>query len=341
MKHRHILPVPLLTALLLAGCGPDDSDSANNPASSVNLVFSTFTIDRQEDLEESLFRDFYRGIEPASADNTDARAWAHALRDHIGIFIGSTPVEDGRAYKSVRNPFDLMAQVIASNQVDNFRDGRRFISDRIDKEVAGTFNTRSNDASIRFVDQEAVNDEKSAVADREWRYETLAWTYAPAQDDGVSGTVSRIIQYTARPPAGADTAEPPELQSLLVGSQFSEEFKAIGYNQPEIVEASFTALTIGRMSLSQDFISEKRDNLFISETNAIEVGGQMPDCVRVELDYQMARVTVFTSESEDPLIDDEATADPDDKMKNMAYCGNQESGSEEISYAAEAVPDRK
>lgn len=339
MNKRHTLGLLAATLLTVTACGSDDSgDSALNPATDVELVFSNFELERPEDLQASLFWDFYRGIEPIDTSNSDASAWSAALRGHIDTYIGSEKATGGRGYSVLRNPYDLMAQVIAAGDVANFRDARQYISERIDRGVAGTFNSRSNDASIRFIDREATEEGLPRPA-REWVYPLLAWVYAPAGENS-SDKVIRTIQYIARAPAEGVSAGVPELQSLLVGTQFdSASFGTQGYNSPELVEASFTARTIGRMSLSQDFIDTKTDTLFISETSAITVNGESPDCVRAVLDYPMARLAIFTSKDEPARIPDDSTQDQDDTRENPDYCGNKTS--ETISYATEAVAGRQ
>ncbi|MDX1634331.1 MAG: hypothetical protein R3280_06835 [Marinobacter sp.] len=339
MNQRHTLAFLGVTLLTLSACGSGDSgDSALNPASDVELVFSTFTIERRQDLEASLFWDFYRGIEPADGNDADASAWAQALRDHVDAFMGSQPASEGLGYSRLRNPYDLMAQVIAAGEVANFRDARQYISERIDLGVAGTFNSRSNDASIRFIDQGATEQGLPLPA-REWVYPLLAWVYAPAGENS-SDKVIRTVQYIARAAEEGVSAGVPELQSLLVGTQFgSASFGTLGYNPPELVEASFTGRTLGRMSLSQDFIAELTDTLFISETDAITVNGQSPDCVRAELDYPMATLVIFTSRDEPAQIPDASTADPDDSRDNPAYCANKTDAT--TSFATQPVPGRQ
>lgn len=339
MNQRHTMALLPLTLALLGGCGSDDGgSSAINPASSVELMFSTFTVERQADLEASLFWDYYRGIEPADASDDSAAAWSAALRNHIDTFMGTARVADGGSYGQLRNPYDLMAQVIASGEVANFRDARQYISERIDQGIAGTFNSGANNAVIRFIDRQAT-EEGAPRPDREWVYPILAWVYAPAGENS-SDKVIRTVQYIARNPEAGKTTGVPEVQSLLVGSQFgSAEFVTVGYNSPEMVEASFTGRSIGSMSLSQDFIDTKTDILFISQTDAITVDGQSPDCIRAVLDYPMARLEIFTSKDEPARIPDESTTDDDDTVENPDYCGNKTTAT--TDYATEAVAGRQ
>lgn len=325
MTPHHTLALLAALLPLLSGCGPETSNSAYNPASNVDVVFSTFTLKDETNLQETLFWDFYRGAEPADGEPSEARDWVDELRRVVDLYMGSEPTADGTSYQSVRNPYDLMNQVIASNEIRNFYDGRRYISSRIDLGQSGTYNSRSNGAFIRFTDQTASND-KAALADREWQYPTLGWVYTPGGDNSAN-KVFRTIQYIARTAPADETAPPPELQSLLVGGQYDPtQFAIDGYNHPELVEASFTArhADIGRMSLSKDFITKHSDSLFISQNEHIDVNGETPDCVRAELDYRMQTLSLYTSENEPATVPDDSTVDPDDTKPNQAYCGNKE-----------------
>lgn len=323
--HHTLALFTVLASLGLSACGPDTSNSALNPASNVDVVFSTFTLSKESELPDTLFWDFYRGSEPADGEPAEARDWADALRQVVDLYMGTEPTADGSSYQAVRNPYDLINEVIAANAIRNFYDGRRYISERIDLGQAGTYNSRSNGAIIRFTDQTAENSD-AALADREWRYPTLGWIYTPGSETSAN-KVFRTVQYVARTAPADETATPPELQSLLVGGQYDpSQFVIEGYNHPERVEASFTArhADVGRMSLSQDFMTEKRDTLFISQNQHINVNGQTPDCVRAELDYPMQTLSLYLSENEPATVPDDSTADPNDTMDNPDYCGNKE-----------------
>lgn len=340
MRHNRLFAVITAFTLLLAGCGPDDGgDSAFNPATNVDLVFSTFDLTdvegRPSNLEHTRFRDFYRGIEPADPGNADARALADALRSHIDVFIGGVRSANGIDYNRVRNPLDLMNQVIASAEVTNFQEGRSYISDRIDAGEAATYNTRPAGALIRFTDQQATLA-RAALADRVWLYQTLAWTYNPLGPDNEPGfeKVYRTIQYVAQPAADDETAEPPELVSLLAGSQFdATSFSAFGYNRPEFATVDYLSRSYGSMELRQEFSGLKTDTLYLSNTKGLTVAGQNPDCVLVTLDYPQAELVVFMSEGEPATL----TSGAD----NPAHCSHQVPGEEWLRYATVAVAERQ
>lgn len=155
MRHSCLFAAVSLTLLTLSGCRVDsggDSSSTLNPASNVDLTFSTFDLadtDRAppNTLSKTRFADFYPGIEPNGADQTaEYQATAADIRRHIDRFIGAEPTSDGKSYRKVRNPLDLMNQVISVGRVDNFDEGRSYIRRRIEADESGTYNSRANQA---------------------------------------------------------------------------------------------------------------------------------------------------------------------------------------------------
>lgn len=65
-----------MTTLALAGCGLEDTGpSAFNPATNVDLTFSSFDLQNTEVAPDNLsytrFWDFYRGIQPAAEGSDD------------------------------------------------------------------------------------------------------------------------------------------------------------------------------------------------------------------------------------------------------------------------------
>jgi len=280
-----------------------------NPAQDVDLTFSTFNLTNTETVPDNLdhtrFWDFYRGIEPTGSDSEDQQTVAE-IRSHVDIFIGATPSDDGTHYVSVRNPLDLMNQVIAYGNVDNFDEGRRYIRQRIADSEAGTYNSRSNGAQIRFTDQAATLD-AAPLNDRVWMYPTLDWRYLPqaAEGSGLTEKVYRTIQYVSRSVDDAVKEDQPELLSVLAGSRFdANEFVALGYNAPEYATAEFLSRNYGRVELQQDFL-EDVDTLFIKspDKEVIDLSrypkynntDTSPDCLRVDVDYHVATVRIFAS----------------------------------------------
>ena len=118
MRHSCTFAAVYASLVALSGCGLEDTGpSAFNPATDVDLTFSSFDLENTDTSPDNLantrFWHFYRGIEPAD-DNADDRETAREIRRHIDIFIGATPSESGASYVRVRNPLDLMNQVLAS-----------------------------------------------------------------------------------------------------------------------------------------------------------------------------------------------------------------------------------
>lgn len=332
----------------LSGCDSDSSgSSALNPASDVDLTFSTFdltnTPQAPETLNHTLFSDYYGGIDPSGGDDTpENQETAEDIRRHIDIFIDASPTEDGESYIRVRNPLDLMNQVISLGGVGNFDDGRQYISDRISQSSAGTYNTRSAGASIRFTDQAATNAQQ-ALNNREWRYQTLDWRYVPktTSESSLDEKVYRTIQYIARSVDAAQQDQQPELISLLAGARYSAtHFSASGYNQPELATADFVSRSHGGIELRQEFVGEEeKDTLFIKNSeqpvidyrrHGVILEETNPDCQRVELNYATRQVQIYTSHNEPARIED-PEENPDDyenpedvpTVPNPDYCVNQ------------------
>lgn len=355
-----------LAVTTLSGCGSDSSgSSALNPASNVDLTFSTFdlanTPQAPETLTYTLFSDYYSGIEPTGADDTEQnRQTANDIRRHIDIFIRATPAEDGTRYTKVRNPLDLMNQIISVGNVRNFNEGRQYISDRIGESAAGTYNSRSAGASIRFTDQAATNAQL-ALNEREWRYQTLDWRYVPktANESSLDEKVYRTIQYIARSVDAAQQDQQPELLSLLAGARFgAPAFSATGYNQPELATADFVSRNHGGIELRQEFIGEEeKDTLFIKNSphpvinfrrHGVLLDNENPDCQRVELNYAGSQVQIYTSDDEPARIND-PEENPDDyenpedvpTVANPDYCANQSEDQAKIVWSTVPTADRQ
>src|SRR5690606_2314739 len=178
MRHSCLFAAVSATAISLAGCGAESTGSSTlNPASDVDLRFSTFDLtntDRAPDtLGRTRFSDYYSGIEPSGADDTpDNQQTVEEIRRDIDIFIGATPSDDGRSYPDSRDPLHLLSQVSSVAQAANFDDARTYIPNRIEQSVAGNYTPRGAGALIRFIDQAAENNE-GALNNREWYYQTL------------------------------------------------------------------------------------------------------------------------------------------------------------------------
>ena len=342
-----------MTTLVLSGCGLEDTGpSAFNPATNVDLTFSSFDLQNTEvapdNLSHTRFWDFYRGIQPAAGGADDLETTGE-IRGHIDIFTRSTPTDAGTSYDSVRNPLDLMNQVLASGEVTNFQEGKRYISQRIADGVAGTYNTRGNGAQIRFTDQSAVIADLP-LNDQVWIYPTLDWRYLPDGPEGsnLENKVYRTIQYVSRSVEESEQAAQPELVSVLAGSRFdANSFMTLGYSPTEFATADYLSRTHGSIELRQDFIDENTDTLFIKnpESGVIQLdryagytlGDNHPDCLRIELDYDMGQVRIFASDGEPARIDDPDSTDEQDTIANPANCTYQEDADAVASWATVAI----
>ncbi len=350
MRHSCLFAAVSLTLLSLSGCRMESSgSSAFNPATNVDLTFSSFDLSNTEQAPDALgytrFNDFYKGIQPANNDADDAEhlATVEEIRRHIDLFIGAEPTEAGNEYSRVRNPLDLMNQVISVGQINNFDEGRRYIRDRIAISQAGNYNTRSAGARIRFTDQAAAISQQP-LNDTEWNYQTLDWRYLPEGPEGSDLTekVYRTIQYVARSVTEDVREEQPELLSVLAGSRFDAlQFTDNGYNQPEYATADYVSRNNGGIELRQEFVTDAQlDTLFIKNDAQTVIdldrygeGNTSPDCLRVELNYAMNEVRIYTSNDEPARTDNDEV--------NAANCVNQPEDMAVAFWSATSASTRK
>lgn len=331
MRHSCLFAAFTLTAFGLAGCGPDSSsdDGYLNPATDVDLPMDSFRLRNTEGLAPVLqyttFQDLYRGLEPATDGEDNGSAMA--LRGHLDAFLGTTPTDDGSDYTSVRNPLDLINEVIRSGQVSNFNDGRRLMRDSIAEDEAASYNTPANDALVRFT--ETGGD--AAASDSTWIYVMLDWTYNPMQDK-----VYRATQFVARAPADSED-NPAEVASASWSGRYNaSSFGDSGFNQPEYAATSYTGRTRGNVELLQEFVGTQRDTLTLTKANGLEINGEQPDCVKVVLTYGESLARVFTSTDEEPTLEENGERRP-----NPEHCGNQQNGDEAINYETVVVSSRQ
>ncbi|GGC67364.1 hypothetical protein [Marinobacter halophilus] len=328
--------------------------SAFNPATNVDLTFSSFDLSNTDQAPTALsytrFSDFYTGIQPiASESNETAKhlATVKEIRQHIDRFIGTQSAEkgNGNSYTKIRNPLDLINQVISVGRINNFDEGRRYIRDRISANQAGNYNTRSAGARIRFTDQAAAISQRP-LNDTEWNYQTLDWRYLPEGPEGSDLTqkVYRTIQYVARTVSDDRQEEQPELISLLAGARFAAgEFVDDGYNRPEYATADFVSRSFGGIELRQEFIGDvQKDTLYIKSPDRQildlsrygEGEGESktsPDCLRVEINYAMDQVRLYASDGEPARVPDTPDEADSSTSDNPANCINQ---SEDQAIAA-------
>lgn len=338
MRHSCIFAAVPLLALSLAGCGPESTSGGNfrNPAESVSLSFESFALKNEEGLPEvlpqTIFHDFYRGLEPTDGDNDEAADVAAQLRERLDLLMGLTPTDDRTSYKSARNPLDFLHYVIASNQVDNFNQGRRLMRDSITAGEGARYNTPDKNAQIRFTETGKSNGEEPDPDER-WVYSLLDWTSNPQINK-----VFRAAQFVAREPA-EDDSNPPEVKSALWSGRFhGPDFAVSGYNEVEFSSTSLTGREFGNAELRKEVIGKKSDTLSLTQTSGITIDSETPDCIRVEIDYEDANVRVFTSTDETPNTENE---DTEGSSPNPAHCGNQQNGEEAVLYNSVVIEERQ
>ncbi len=336
MRHSCIFAAVPLLALTLAGCGPESTSDSNfrNPAESVSLSFESFEVRNEEGLPEilpeTIFHDFYRGLEPADGENDEGVA--AQVRERLDLLMGLTPTDDGTSYTSARNPLDFLHHVIATNQVDTFNQGRRLMRDSITDGEGARYNTPDKNALIRFTEIGNNNGEEPGP-DELWIYTLLDWTSNPQMNK-----VFRAAQFNAGEPE-QDDSNPPEVRSALWSGRFDgPDFVVSGYNQVEYSVTSLTGREFGNAELRQEFTGSKSDTLSLTQTSGITINDETPDCIRVDIDYEEASVRVFTSTGESPSNENNDTGA---SSPNPAHCGNQQNGKKAIIYQSVVIEQRQ
>lgn len=337
---RKICQFAALTCLplWLAGCGPDDSgSSAFNPATNVDLTFSTFTLTQASDT--LLFRDLAQAVEPADSGDSEARDMAEGIRVQLGLFLG-LDYDDGEpaTIASARNPMDLMRRVIGEGAVANFVDGRRYLSERIDESVAGEYSNTTNNVSIRFTDQQALSNGED-ISRYQWRYPIVKWVYAPDS----SNRVIRVLNWVDSGSFATDSTRP----SATLGTEFlTRDFQATGYNDQARAHSEGSVVIEGEreMAFVREYLGMNSDSVRIDGTTIgtnegaeggpeFEFAGNTVDCLRVEMDYAAPSVAVYTSLDEPPQRED--PENPGETEANPDYCLNAETATK--SYATVAT----
>ncbi len=352
MRHLQLFAALALIILVITGCGPDTSSGGRplNPAADVSRDFDTFSIKDEEGLPavlpNTIFYDFYRGLEPAEGEGDQGTATE--IRELLDALMGLTDSDDDKTtYEAARNPIDFLNFVIDSNQVGNFNEGRQLIHGVIIDGVPAFYNTPQNNAIIRFTETEGDVPE----SDQLWVYPLLDWRNNPGP-----GTVVTSRQFVARTPA--DESEPePEIESMQWSARIKDSaFSVSGYNQPDFEVLSITTRSQGNADLQKEYINSKTDTFSMARTSArsqtesgqqcqnvppeepldVMIAGKRVDCIRVEIDYPDSQVRVFSSRGEAPVTEDCSAF-------NANYCGNQRTGNEEetLIYDSIAVDTRQ
>ncbi|MDG5500145.1 hypothetical protein [Marinobacter sp. BGYM27] len=301
--------------IALTGCGGGDSDFASgggkggscsnafNPASNVIISLSSFELSDPADLEHTLFRDFIRGIQPAVSDPTSTAVVDSVMIETARFNGGENTDSNQNNFTSVRNPADLINNQIGTNEIDNFNQGRRYISDCIDASTAAEYSNSANGVGIRFDEAPA-----GTPVDR-YNYALLRWVYAPQG----SNKIQKVVQYVG-------TAD-DFLDGIILAEQYDPtNFSSVGFNTPDRASVSFTGGNdTERLGFDQDLISDKQDSWTRSSDTPFTFAGASVDCARVVVDYPMATATVYTSVGVD--------------QKAEGYCGTKTASDNTYSTA--------
>lgn len=310
--------------IALTGCGGGDSDFASgggkggscsnafNPASNVIISLSSFELSDPADLEHTLFRDFIRGMQPNPDISVDSKSEAivASVMKETAPFNGGKITDSSQSnFTSVRNPADLINNQIGTNEIDNFNQGRRYISDCIDASTAAEYSNSANGVGIRFDEAPAGTPVDS------YNYALLRWVYAPQG----SNKIQKVVQYVG-------TAD-DFLDGIILAEQYDPtNFSSVGFNTPDRASVSFTGGNdTERLGFDQDLITDQQDSWTRSSDMKFEFASESVDCARVVVKYTTMIAEVYTSS--------DIASDAD------GYCGSKELP--DYSYSTARVPSRQ
>ncbi|MGC8119718.1 hypothetical protein [Marinobacter sp. VGCF2001] len=309
MRHSCFFVAVSFTLLTLSGCRIDsggDSSSTRNPATNVDLTFSSFDLTLQTN--NTLLADLVQAVEPDpnAANSAESQAVADSIREQLALFAGLDYTGDTPpGLLSVRNPLDLIRRVIGENEVANFQEGRQYIVRRIEQGEAGEYNNRTNRVNVRFTDQTALLDGQPEQ-EYNWPYPIVKWVYTPDS----SNRITRILTWTA----AGDFPDGSTRPSATLATQFKPAgFSSTGYNDGARTNTEGTLVIPGERELSftRAYEGLDSDTLIIDGTNVgtedntqggpeFTFAGNTVDCVKIRMDYDTPEVHVFTSLNQAP-----------------------------------------
>lgn len=306
--------VRLLKWMLLLGlslgvsaCGnsqPNTStnqDSCDNPnliPSPIDMSLGTFDVATQ-DFPHSQFFDFFQAIQPNSSDSVNASNGSQSIADAIGSvvlpFVQYQTTTTYKGYTKVRNPFDLMDYLIASDLISDFDAGRQLITTCV---AAGNA-VKYQNASVVFHDSSAASSDSSNYKD--WTY-LIRWTAAPINN--------LVIRYFAASSSQLDNTGSTTQDISLSTTYDDKAFSSAGYNAPtQSTLLSTLKFNNGTgntrvLNFQREFIGTNTDELDIYNQEGSSGtpptpfsfnGDSSAQCVRAVLDYSAPKIRVYVS----------------------------------------------
>lgn len=302
---RGFAPCALLL-LLLAGCN-DDSGGPNainvGENQPVNLGLSSFRV--EDNLQWTVYQPFFRALAPHAGEPDADRAEAEAIIASIGEVMQPFTHwqgDDGAAdYASVRNPIDLMTQVLYTDRVENFRAGRESIAQAIDEGNPARYR---NDRII-FSTREQTEEGTAASP---WSY-ILAWVHitdaegddptAGAGEDlfnrEISNAVIRVILALNAP--GTQISIYPAAEFNTMGEQTTPDASITSFTLPAEAPTDANPKPISpAATLNQSWLDHEDLWTWTSE-GAVSFGSLTNvRCAHLRVRYDIDRAELYTSE---------------------------------------------
>jgi hypothetical protein len=281
---------------LLAGCSEEEGAGAGegievscfNPAETVDLVRSTWTV--SEDLEYTQADDVLKSMQPSPVAN-DASDTAQLLKNYLQTqTMAAVGIEgEAQAATTYTNALDLIEEIIADNEVANFTVGRAMVAGCASVDVPTRYNNKS--VTVRHTDGRAP---MSYLVD---------YNYSGSPEAGDIEYVTRTLWEFSR--SVENTEENPEeattlaaSSSLSVTTYQKDLFTTTGYMKPSSVIASWSGSSGSSVSIYKDYDQVFKDTAEYVNPDGFTLSDSLGKLKRLKIrvNYQTGTAEVFVSD---------------------------------------------
>ena len=331
--------------LLLIGCGSDSGGpGARNAGENqpVNLALESFEVN--QNLDWTAYPAFLRGLnpqfgpQPGQPDSEEPAAIVADVARVMQPLLAWQPSTDSAGtvgdFASVRNSVDLMSNLIYSDTVGNFQEGRRSIGDAIDRGEPARY---QNDR-IRFTTNETASDGTTLAP---WTF-ILAWVYvAEAEGDDptreasedilnreIRDAVIRVILATSSPGSQISIFDAREFR--VSGPQAVPDAQITSFTRPAPDSTDAGVVDPGA-TLNQSWVDQ--EDLWTWTSSEPESFGSLSGirCAHLRVDYAGDKAWFYTSTEPSRVgldaADPDATTADNTGVENPLCGAREEDGS--------------
>ncbi len=303
--------IPALTTLglvLLSACTDTSDRTAGlqcyNPA--VAVLLDRGTAVTKTNLHQTQFDDFLKGYQPTSAEiSLEEKALILHLEQKIKQathFTGSAS-----AAESYSDPIDLMEEIMANDEVNNFTLARSQMEYAIENHIGCRYSNQNVKIS---------HDDDGDGNATSFNY-LIDYNFVPVTSEGNEPFVSRtIIEFGsgAIPETLNDTTDIFYSAAASITTYSAATFTSFGYMTPQSVIASWSLSETESLTISKDYKTENRDSVEYTLSTGMDFEGIDLDVIdkpvkrlKFVIDYGASpdagtKVEIFTSDFERALV---------------------------------------